>query len=138
MRLKRNTDAAQAANFEAGGGGASDNNDDDSLVRFELIEIIVRLAFSKFIDSREMSDASDAVEKLVEEYILPNVPPQALVDPNDFRFKRMYTEGVETVLLAHRDMLFGVFQVRTHILAVLDFCFRMGDLTYISAKKPNH
>jgi len=81
-------------------------------VRFELHEVIVRLAFAKFIESRELSDASDAVTRLLEEFVVPNVPAEALIDPNEFRFQRMMCADTEAVLLNYMDLLRGVFEVR--------------------------
>jgi hypothetical protein len=103
----------QATNYEEGIVGSVDNdaNDDSALMQFELHEILVRIAFSKFIISKEMSDASDAVDRLMSEYVLPNLPAEALLDPNEFRFKRMYTQEVEEVLVAYHPFLYAVFQV---------------------------
>jgi hypothetical protein len=86
-------------------------NADDALVQFELYEVLVRLAFAKFINSKEMNDASDALDRLMEEHVLSNVPEEVLVDPNEFRFNRMYTEEVEELLLKHDDFLQAIFQV---------------------------
>ena len=77
----------QATNFEEGAAGTKEDeaNDDDALMQFEFYEILVRLAFSKFILSREMVDASDAVDRLMAQHVLPNLPAEALFDPNEFR-----------------------------------------------------
>jgi hypothetical protein len=105
----------QAANFESAADGASAEdaaaNDDTALMRFELIEVIVRIAFSKYVISKEIRDASNAVEELLANCILPGLPPLAFVDPNDFRFRRMYNEATEKVLIGHCDFLSGVFKV---------------------------
>jgi hypothetical protein len=105
----------QATNYEEGVEGSTENdaNDDAALMQFELYEVLVRIAFSKFIVSKEMSDASDAVDRLVAEHVLPNLPAEALVDPNEFRFKRMYTQEVEEVLVMYHPFIAAVFQVCT-------------------------
>lgn len=74
--------------------------------------MLVRIAFSKYIISRELADASDAVQRLLEECVLPGAPALALVDPNEFRFRRMYNEATERVLEVHCDFLTGVFKAR--------------------------
>ena len=104
----------QAANLEEGLQSRAEAvaNDDDQLVRFEFIEVLVRIAFSKYIASGLMRDASDAVARLLEECVLPRAPPAALVDPNAFRFGRMYCAEVEAVLERHWDFLGAVFKVR--------------------------
>lgn len=103
----------QAANHEEGvqTQAESDANDDDALVRFEFLEVLVRIAFLKYIAGREMTDASDAVARLLEEIVLPRAPPAALLDPNAFRFGRMYCDEVEAVLSQHWDFLMAVFKV---------------------------
>ena len=104
----------QATNFEEGVSGAveDDANDDDALMQFELYEVLVRLAFAKFIQSKEMSDASDAVDRLMDEFVLPNLPAEALVDPNEFRFTRLYNEDVEALLEEWHPFTEAVFKVR--------------------------
>ena len=104
----------QATNYEEGVASAADDdaNDDDALMRFELHEMLVRMAFSKFIASREMSDASDAVDRLMADYVMPNLPAEALVDPNEFRFQRMYAQDVEEVLVANGALVDAVFKAR--------------------------
>lgn len=103
----------QATNFEEGVASAAEDaaNDDNALVQFELYEVLVRLAFAKYINSKEMNDASDALDRLMEENVLANVPEEVLVDPNEFRFNRMYTEEVEEVLVKYDEFIYAIFQV---------------------------
>ena len=70
-------------------------NDDTALTRFEFVEICVRVADAKFIKSAQSETLADAIEALFERFIVPNVAPEALVDANEFREKRLYTEEVE-------------------------------------------
>ena len=86
-------------------------NDDNALVRFEFVEILVRIALAKYIASRHMADASDAVQKLLEECVLPRLPEIALTDPNLFRVQRLYTEAAEVVLHEHWDFVTALFKV---------------------------
>ena len=104
----------QAANYEEGTAGTAedDANDDDALMQFELLEVLVRLAFARYLLSRELSDASDAVERLLAEHVIPSLPPEALVDTNEFRFERMYNRAVEGLLIEHKDFLAAVYAVR--------------------------
>ena len=48
-----------------------DNNDDNSLCRYELMEIIVRMAKIKFFDKGKCKTIADATRMLIEE-IIPN------------------------------------------------------------------
>lgn len=72
---------------------------------FEFLEGIVRSAFGRFITTKKCDDASDAVQMLIEQVLLRNVPPEALVDPNDFRRHRMYNEEMDLALREHWDMV---------------------------------
>jgi hypothetical protein len=56
-----------------------------SSCRFEFYEGIVRMAFGMMITHGAMTDASDATARFIQESILQNVPPGALLDPNMFR-----------------------------------------------------
>ena len=69
----------------------------------------MRLAFAKFIVSKMMTDASDAVDRLMDEFVIPNLPPEALVDPNEFRFTRLYNQQVEAFLEAWHPFTEAVF-----------------------------
>ena len=104
----------QATNFEEGVASAAEDaaNDDNALVMFELYEVLVRLSFAKYINSKEMNDASDALDRLMEENVLSNIPEECLVDPNEFRFNRLYTEEVEEVLVKYDSFLQAIFRVR--------------------------
>ena len=47
-------------------------NDDSSLMRFEFIEIFIRISIAKYIESGEMTDVIVAVRKLMAEHFAPN------------------------------------------------------------------
>ena len=49
-----------------------DNNDDNSLCRYELMEIIVRLAKMKFMDKGDYESFAEATQKMIIDYIIPN------------------------------------------------------------------
>ncbi|KAG2484429.1 hypothetical protein HYH03_016739 [Edaphochlamys debaryana] len=96
-----------AVNFEEEQGTAeAEANDDDAMVRFEFIEGLVRAAFGRYITTRRMDDASDAVAALLADVSsAPGLPPEARVDPNDFRRDRFYTPDVEAVLREYGELL---------------------------------
>jgi hypothetical protein len=103
----------QATNLEEGMATTAENeeNDSNALVQFELYEVLVRLSFEKYINSNEMNDASDALDRLMKENVLSKVPGEVLVDPNHFRFNRMYTKEVEGILVQYDEFLEAIFQV---------------------------
>ena len=49
-----------------------DDNDDNSLCRYELLEIVVRMAKIKFHEKGICASISEATEKLLVEHIIPN------------------------------------------------------------------
>ncbi|KAG2501783.1 hypothetical protein HYH03_000283 [Edaphochlamys debaryana] len=102
-----------AVNFEEESDTVeAEANDDDAMVRFEFIEGLVRAAFGKYITTRKMKDASDAVGAFLEEVTAcADLPPEARVDPNDFRRDRFYCADVEAVLKEYYDLLVGCFKL---------------------------
>jgi hypothetical protein len=51
--------------------------------------------------SSDMSDVSEAVQKLLRSNIERNLPPAARQDLNQFRSENCYVEAVDTVLRKH-------------------------------------
>lgn len=60
-----------ATNFEV---EDQEDNDDKNLVRYEFLEILVRIARKKFVDTKVCSSYSEATRKIISEYVLPNNP----------------------------------------------------------------
>lgn len=59
----------------------------------------MRMAIGKFIVPKVLSDVSDSVARLFDEYIEPGLPPMAKLDTNEFRRNRLYSQ-VRTAPLA--------------------------------------
>jgi len=101
----------------------NDENDDHALMRFEFLETLVRIAVLKYGHSHhhQPADASASLVagsvvsvksslpqptnvnvslccELLFEEITASLPPDARIDPNQFRYDRLYFEGVENVL----------------------------------------
>eukprot|EP00210_Caulerpa_lentillifera_P005165 g4937.t1 len=89
----------------------SEANDDDALVRFEFLEIIIRASFGKYISSKQLNDSSDSVKKLLEDSIIPNLPMEAKVDPNEFRKERFYTPEMDMEIRRNYSFLKGIFKL---------------------------
>ena len=49
-----------------------EENDDSSLCRFEFMEIMARMAKIKYVEKKFEENVSDALERLLRNYILPN------------------------------------------------------------------
>lgn len=69
--------------------------------RFEFLEIIIRASFGKYIAAKILDDSSDSVQKLLDDVIVPQAPPETRIIPNDFRRERMYTPEMEVQVRAY-------------------------------------
>ncbi|KAF5826985.1 hypothetical protein DUNSADRAFT_1559 [Dunaliella salina] len=124
----------------------SEANDDNALVRFELLEIIVRMAIGKFIVPKVLTDVSDSVAHMFENFIEPSLPAVAKTDPNSFRRDRFYCKEMEMEVVKHWDLLQAVFKVykakdRTkmfwieHWMALLESTNLLGPHTVVDELK---
>lgn len=66
------------------------------LSRCEFMEAVIRLALAKYVMNHEAKDIALGLDMLIQNNLLPNLPPAATIDPNDFRCNRLYTCEVET------------------------------------------
>lgn len=90
------------ANYQETG---SENVDGSSLFRFEFVEAIVRMAWAKYGGGIRTLDLCEAVQLLISECIVPNLPPAAKEDPNLFRTEKLYYEEVDDLLKSHEPIL---------------------------------
>lgn len=80
-------------------------NDDHALMRYEFIEVMARLAVAKYgkgwapEGTTEPLTLAGALAHLFKTNVLPNLPKEALQDPNDFRRDRLYFEVGEMALI---------------------------------------
>ena len=91
-----------AANVAADGLKLSDDNPTNALSRFEFLEILVRLAQSKYKETGICSTYEDSVQKLLEEHVFPNSNPDSW---QEFRDDYLWTIEVNDVLEANLDGL---------------------------------
>ena len=57
-----------ATNFEE---EDQDGNDDRALIRFEFIEILVRIVRGKYLETKRMTSISKGMEKMIKDHVLP-------------------------------------------------------------------
>jgi histidine ammonia-lyase len=62
-----------ATNVNQNVSGGTGSQGDKDLVRYEFLEIIVRLANAKYKDSGVTFSTSEAVRKILEDNIFPNI-----------------------------------------------------------------
>lgn len=101
-------------------------NDDLALMRFEFLEIFVRIAVAKYGKGQATDDVSDAVDILAERSIQPCLCPEAALDANVFRRERLYCEEVAEVLEGKQTELKAIYRYykaksRTKLMGMEDF-----------------
>ena len=134
----------------------ADANDDRALMRFEFLEIIIRIAIAKFIDTKKTDSVTAAVKRLLSDHIATNRGEgscNALIDdPTKFRREFVYTKETDKVLRKQVTMLNQMFtgycrnarsgMVLKEWLTMLkdldlfnyDFTSREGKLAYVWSK----
>ena len=86
-------------------------NDDRALMRFEFLEVVIRIAVQKYLRSGDTDDVSDAVRMLCDKNIRPNLDDEAIHDSNQFRKHRLYFEDVDKCMKKHMSRLKMIFKV---------------------------
>ncbi|EGZ11071.1 hypothetical protein PHYSODRAFT_521133 [Phytophthora sojae] len=90
-----------AANLELTQEAKEKDNPDRSLTRFEFLECVIRIAMNKYFRTNVCDTPAKAVDKLMQENILPVTPE----DANEFRSRFLYTEEVSDVFTEHITLL---------------------------------
>ena len=95
------------ANYE---DKADNKNDNNALMRFEFLEVIVRLAVMKFGGGQaETWDISDNITRLINNLILPSMPPMAVQDEDEYRRKRLYCEDMDLLYEKKLELIKAVY-----------------------------
>jgi hypothetical protein len=79
-------------------------------MRFEWVEIIVRIAITKYFESGIINDPSEAVDHLCKQNIQPHLGEAARHIKNDFRRKRLYNGPTDTLLKHYHRILSYMFK----------------------------
>ena len=90
---------------------ATDVNDIKSLMRYEYLEAMIRIAYAKFVQTEKCESIEDGLRRLCEEHILAALPDEAKEDQNDFRRRDLYQDSTEALLKAEKRWLFMVFKL---------------------------
>lgn len=81
-------------------------NPANSLVRYQFLEIIVRLALDKYLRKKVVTTHSEAVDKLLNEDMWPIL---CKYDCNKWRWDRYICEEVDLIYKAHRPILENIW-----------------------------
>ena len=76
-----------------------EENDDSSLCRFEFVEIIARMAKTKYYEKGLCKTVHEACSALLEKYVLPNTIEQ--MEWQEFRDTELWTLEVDDLLKAN-------------------------------------
>jgi Ran GTPase-activating protein (RanGAP) involved in mRNA processing and transport len=83
-------------------------NPGNSLVRYEFLEILVRISVDRFVRNRICSNAVDAARKFFSETFLPNSSEYERSE--NWRKNVYFCEEVDLVYKVHKDILEAVFK----------------------------
>ena len=119
----------------------NDVNADRELQRFEWVEVVVRAAIAKYVDTGRMEDPSDAIDELCEKNILAHLEPAAAHNRNDFRRERLYVEEVDDCFRPRLKLLAKIFdlcsvpkpQIGTKVMNIQEFVKFMEVLGFYSS-----
>jgi len=130
-------------------------NPDNALNRYEFVEIIVRLAKAKYIDTGNTKSYSEALKKLIQNHILKHdssdpwqmfrekklwtVPVNDLMEPNVPALKKLYESYFEPRKKSMSiDDTISLFMKDTGLLAQekdVVYCFGMSKMTCVIETK---
>ncbi|DAZ92574.1 TPA: hypothetical protein N0F65_012804 [Lagenidium giganteum] len=94
-----------AANLELTQEAKEKDNPDRSLTRFEFLECVMRIAINKYHRSNICDTPAKAIDKLMQDNILPNCPE----DANEFRVKFLYTEEISEIFSENIALLQEIY-----------------------------
>ena len=80
-----------------------------ALLRYGFVAVVVRLSVAKYRDEAAVSPAW-AVERMISECILPNLPASATVVTDDFRNWKLYGPDVEDIFRRYIASLRAMFK----------------------------
>ncbi|CAG9313733.1 unnamed protein product [Blepharisma stoltei] len=82
-------------------------NPGSALVRYEFMEILVRIANDRFLRNKICSNIADSVQKMIDDHLIKNMIP---MDTNIWRNEKYLCEEVDLVLKAHKPILDAIYK----------------------------
>ena len=84
-----------------------DQNDDNSLCRYELLEMVARMAKVKYQDKGHCSTVSEATERLLQDFIIPNSGEH--MPWQQFRDDRLWTLECDDLFKANMSSIHALY-----------------------------
>ncbi|KAG2485524.1 hypothetical protein HYH03_015796 [Edaphochlamys debaryana] len=85
-------------------------NNDFAFVRFEFMEALIRVAFSRYVSSGLVAEGAEATRRLLA-HLQAALPPLAQVEPNAFRRGRLYTAEMEVAVVHNLELLTACYKL---------------------------
>ena len=85
-----------------------EGNDDRALIRFEFLEILVRIVRGKYIETKRLKTIAEGLEKLLSEHILPT--KDAVYTWTTFRENILWEYHVNELFETNRNLLENLYQ----------------------------
>ena len=85
-----------------------EGNDDRALIRFEFLEILVRIVRGKYIETKKLKTMAEGLEKLLSEHVLPT--KDAVYTWTHFRENILWEYHVNELFEANRNLLENLYQ----------------------------
>lgn len=83
-------------------------NPGNCLVRFQFMEILVRIASDRYVRNRICGNIVDATRKFLEEFFLPSTEEYLIT--NTWRLSHYFCEEVDLVYKTHKEILEAVYK----------------------------
>eukprot|EP00347_Sterkiella_histriomuscorum_P001629 403371291 len=105
-----------------------EDNQDRSLCRYEFFEIIVRMAYAKYVDKGPLRTIDEGLQKLINEHIMEN--PFEKIDGDSWRHEELWCLEVDDLFKANLKEINKVnFQLKSINLQLYKFI--MGRSKYV-------
>jgi hypothetical protein len=76
------------------------------LIRYQFLEIFVRLALDKYFKTKVVSTHDEAIIKLFDENVLPSF---SKFNSNEFRHSKYWNEPCDIVIKSHMNILKDIY-----------------------------
>lgn len=83
---------------------------DHALLRYQWLQVVVRVAIAKYVRTGRTRDVSDALEMLISRDIEPNISAYAAHDHDLFRREQFYLQDTELALLQYEGSLREIYR----------------------------